>query len=834
MTWASVSVTWRLDAAGEWEGVMPLTDPQAATLRVGDIVHIYREGEGIVLSGLIEQLEHDPTNGTLKASGLTLLGELLRLTTGRFRRYDDDTVNAIVDDLLADTGWTRQGSISRVISTWFHGDSLLEALVRVVRDRGGGHFRERYRRVAVPEPVRDLEIGTFGEVRCILTGGNADVSIIDSPSLGYVESLQVIEDRRDVWNWLIVLGAGDGEAQLTIEPQTYLPNLLSNWNFEQTGGWTAYGGATISYVATRYVYGTRSLRTRGGATAGGVRQSVNVTAGKTYRCKVWVWPASAATLRLSWLNAAGGVISSITDTVTSQNRWAPLQVEGQAPTGAVTARVELEVPAAGDAWWDVCRLWETAASKGLPLEIDYRPSRLVTDTPHLNWALVDQASVAQWGRRERVLAFKDVAPLSNTTAALQVAANVLYDLATVQARRWRQPITAYKLTARNVPTSLLPGDKVRLRFRGLAQTLRGTYSYLDIDAELWVLQIKRTFEASGADSWELTVSTADLPLGQSDADVVARVAELSKTWAVSVQASVSVWTETLALQTPVGPAAGEELNTELVVPDNCLRLLRCRLKLAPRAIRSTAKGAAAGGGATSSVATDHSHSLQGVTSEASGVHSHSLSGTTTDAGGGGATTSAAGAHRHYLAGLGGAGVAWTDPQYIAQLTFYDPSNNSYPVLVGTDSSSLAVVLWTGEDRPAAHTHNVDLPSHQHSFSTQTTQEGGSHSHSFGTTTTQAGGSHSHNIPAHTHDQVYGIFEGTNAQQLRLFIDNVDRTSELGGPWNAQASMDITRYLLDDQGLPVRGAHSIKVTTAQLGAVDLKVEWVAVVAPLTAG
>ena len=833
MTWASVTVTWRLDAAGDWEGTMPLTDPQARTLRVGDIVHIYREGEGIVFSGLIEQLEHDPSNGILKASGLTLLGQLLRLTTGRFRRYDDETVNSIVDDLLADTGWTRQGSISRVITTWFAGDSLLEALVRVVRDRGGGHFRERYRRVAVPEPVRDLEIGTFGEVRCALVGGNADVSIIDSPSLGYVESLQVTEDRRDVWNWLIVLGAGDGEAQLTIEPQTYLPNLLNNWNFEQGGGWTAYGGATISYVTTRYVYGTRSLRIRGGAAAGGVRQSVNISAGKIYRCRVWVWPASPATLRLSWLNASGAVISSIADSTVGQNRWTPLQVEGQAPAGAVTARVELEVPAAGDAWWDVCRLWETAASKGLPLEIDYRPSRLVTDTPHLNWALVDEASVAQWQRRERVIAFKDVAPLSQTTAALQVAANTLYDLASVQARRWRQPITTYKLTARNVPTSLLPGDKVHLRFRGLAQTLRGTYTYLDIDAELWVLEIKRTFEASGASSWELTVSTADLPVGQRDADIVAHVADLSRTWAVSVQASVSVWTETLALQTAVGPGAGEELNTELVVPDNCIRLLRCRLRLAPRPIRSTAKGTAAGGGVTSSVATDHTHSLQGVTSAASGVHSHSLSGITTDAGGAVTTTSEAGAHRHFLGGLGGAGNPWTDPAYLAQLTLFDAQNNEYNLLVGTDRSSIAAVVWTGEDRPAAHTHSVSIPSHQHSFSAQTTQAGGAHDHAFGAVTTQAGGSHAHDIPAHTHDQVYGIFEGTSARGLRLFIDNIDRTSELGGPWDMQASLDITRYLLDDQGLPVRGAHSIKVTTAQLGAVDLKVEWVAVVAPLRA-
>lgn len=43
---------------------------------------------------------------------------------------------------------------------------------------------------------------------------------------------------------------------------------------------------------------------------------------------------------------------------------------------------------------------------------------------------------------------------------------------------------------------------------------------------------------------------------------------------------------------------------------------------------------------------------------------------------------------------------------------------------------------------------------------------------------------------------------------------------LGGPWDAPATVDITQYLLDGDGVVVQGAHAIKITTTTLGRVEV--------------
>lgn len=72
---------------------------------------------------------------------------------------------------------------------------------------------------------------------------------------------------------------------------------------------------------------------------------------------------------------------------------------------------------------------------------------------------------------------------------------------------------------------------------------------------------------------------------------------------------------------------------------------------------------------------------------------------------------------------------------------------------------------------------------------------------------------------HTHPLTLSISESGMAAGMHLYIDGVDRTTALGGPWSAEATLDITDYLVDVRLRPEVGAHPIKVTSTAAGAIE---------------
>lgn len=113
---------------------------------------------------------------------------------------------------------------------------------------------------------------------------------------------------------------------------------------------------------------------------------------------------------------------------------------------------------------------------------------------------------------------------------------------------------------------------------------------------------------------------------------------------------------------------------------------------------------------------------------------------------------------------------------------------------------------------------------------------GNHSHVVAGFTSDAGASHSHSTPDHTHPShthalTLGILEGGIAANLRLFIDGVDRTAALGGPWNAAVTLDITQYLIDVRMKPVAGDHTIKIESSAVGAIELFQDWYVIARPV---
>jgi hypothetical protein len=101
--------------------------------------------------------------------------------------------------------------------------------------------------------------------------------------------------------------------------------------------------------------------------------------------------------------------------------------------------------------------------------------------------------------------------------------------------------------------------------------------------------------------------------------------------------------------------------------------------------------------------------------------------------------------------------------------------------------------------------------------------------------------HTHTVPAHTHDVTipphthpmnYGVFEDSHyPQNISIYINGVDRTLALGGPWAptdaaVEVEVDITEYLVNAVG-GLRQTHEIRfmVTggTNNQGSIDMQVD-----------
>jgi hypothetical protein len=202
-------------------------------------------------------------------------------------------------------------------------------------------------------------------------------------------------------------------------------------------------------------------------------------------------------------------------------------------------------------------------------------------------------------------------------------------------------------------------------------------------------------------------------------------------------------------------------------------------------LRSNVQVAAAGGGQTTT---------------ASGEHSHSIDAFTTQAGGGGVSTSDVVGNLIWARTMNN--ETWSDPGRREQIVSYGSSAGvDYGMFVGRGADTPTnAQLWAQE-----HYHRVNLPAHSHSVSGQTTTNAAPHSHY---------------VADHTHALVYGIYESTlpSTKQIRVFINGVDRTAALGGPWNAnEINLDITQFLQTQFLTPVQQNNQIELRVGAAGA-----------------
>jgi len=409
-----------------------------------------------------------------------------------------------------------------------------------------------------------------------------------------------------------------------------------------------------------------------------------------------------------------------------------------------------------------------------------------TGTPY--YYIEDDDSIATYGLRERVMAFKNVAPIANSPAAYREAANTLYELAVAWLNEHKEPRTEWEVSVlgpvrlRDPFTGdwyIRPGQTVHLLAKGVAEDIDGKRVIVDIDTTAFVRGIKRNFRGDVEEiDFELSSDTEP----ERGEDALSEVVE--RLWALSVHQ------KHITFERQNGPLRRSIDNTHpVIIPvryDPEIRFLhRVMLHITCHPLRSNVQVAAAGGGQTTT---------------ASGEHSHSINAFTTQAGGGGTTTSDVIGDLIWARTMNN--ETWSDPGRREQVVSYGSSARvDYGVFVGRG----AAAPTNAELYAQEHQHYVNIPAHSHSVSGQTTTNAAPHSHY---------------VADHTHALVYGIYESTlpSSKQTRIFINGVDRTSALGGPWDAnELDLDITQFLQTQFLTPVQQNNQIELRVGAAGA-----------------
>lgn len=380
------------------------------------------------------------------------------------------------------------------------------------------------------------------------------------------------------------------------------------------------------------------------------------------------------------------------------------------------------------------------------------------------------ASEATYGRIEKVLDFKNIGPISNTTADIQAAANMLLQASVEHLRRYGTPQKFYRVQLAKVGQMLQPGTTLRTVYRSL---IDGVVVY-DLDGTYNIVEAERQITPEGIATTSVVISTIDrMPM--TDSDYLAQQSMNAKVLSAHQQLSASVDTFTYRdeLDNSKGASCRFWTGNEYTSIQQALFRFRIQpLRSTVKSVAGSSTTTASGGGSTSG--SDGGSSL-------------------TSASGGGTTPTSGTESANHSHGLSVA----------AGTIKYDVGLNNLGALVANAGYGGGTVNAI-QNNSTNHTHNVTVPAHTHGVSVP---------------------SHTHSTPNHTHTLTpsitmeYGIFEESAGNTLALanLIIKLNSGADLnasvvdiGSGWY---QLDITDALTDAVFRPSQTNNEITITTA---------------------
>jgi hypothetical protein len=410
-------------------------------------------------------------------------------------------------------------------------------------------------------------------------------------------------------------------------------------------GWTITDGTTVTNVYAGY----------DGESVLGALAGVGEYIGEHWRLgsgRVVEWLGPASTFPVSGVRA----VQHLNDPVAAES----------VPTIAVITSLEEQ----SDAAELITRVIPRGAGNGgvvltLAAITDSAPTGYTVDAA-ANYLKLN-ASETAYGRIERALDFKDIAPISNTTLDIQAAANMLLQACAEHLRRYGAPQKFYTLGLSKVDTVLQVGTTLHAVYRVLVD---GAAIY-DLNGVFNIIQTENKISAEGIHTTGVTISTIDR-MPQSDNEYIASTIQAARVVAAHQQLGASVDTMTWRDELDVDKGAslrfwtGDEYNS----------IQRAFLRFRIQPLRSTVKSI--GGTSTST----------------------SSGGGGTSGGGGSSTeTSASGPHNHRISIYSGSesGDVTTDADSGGGFLY---------------SSGGAGYVTTQSETPN-HDHSINIPSHTH-------------------------------------------------------------------------------------------------------------------------
>jgi hypothetical protein len=429
----------------------------------------------------------------------------------------------------------------------------------------------------------------------------------------------------------------------------------------------------------------------------------------------------------------------------------------------------------------------TGAAAGIPWStrtVPYTIHHAIGPNGETYYYLEDAASVAAYGLRIKVLAAKDIAPIANTPTAWENGANALYDLGATYLTRFKDPLKVYKIQVSKLDDAFEVGDTVRVIYRGVAVTDVATRTtWLNVDANLVVLEKTRSFDASGAETWTLVVATVARYL-QDDQEILIGALETLRAFKTAIKFYTFESNHGTERDSIV---SGHNFDYTVEYDTNVSYLHKVMLYAQLRGLKSNVTGGSAGGSHYHRVDLKHDHDINASTAGDSPQPGGAVS---------------PGGHSHYMFG----NKSYVGP-YSAAYALYAASGKSF--IVGDPSSG---DFFT--DNPSTITL-VSPIHHTHPVNATTTQEGGDDDKTTSVNTN------------HTHALVYGIYESTvpASPGVQVWINGVNRTLALGGGggFGVSFDVDISAYMVDADGHPLRAKNTVSLRTANVVAFDLIVQ-----------
>lgn len=294
------------------------------------------------------------------------------------------------------------------------------------------------------------------------------------------------------------------------------------------------------------------------------------------------------------------------------------------------------------------------------------------------------ASETTYGRIERVIDFKNIGPLSNTTADIQAAANMLLQAAVEHLRRFGAPQKYYRVGLAKVGQILQPGMTLRVVYRSLVD---GLVKY-DLDGTYIIVESERQITAEGIATTSVVISTIDrMPM--SDSDYLAQQSMNARVLSAHQQLGASV--DTFTYRDELDNTKGASFRFWL--GDEYTSIQRAVMRFRIQPLRSTVKSVAGSSTTTSS-------------------------GGGSTSGSGGGQTATGGSHLHNTEVINMAPNV-TDIGWAKSGGFVNPVSNGGPSAgaifqVGVNSSHSHDI--------AAHTHTT--PNHTHDLTPNITMQYG--------------------------------------------------------------------------------------------------------------